>query len=261
MNLQRVWAVVLRHLYHFRRNIDRLSDCIYWPVMDLLVWGLSTLWLQNSAAQQSNVLLGMLTAIVFWQIVWRANYEVSINFLEETWSQNVVNLFSTPLTVAEWVAGVMVTGLLKVVLAIFVGLGASWLFYSLNILTVGYLLVPFLASLVLFGWTLGFLGTGLIVRFGRQIQSVAWMIGFVFAPLSAVYYPVEALPHWLQPLAYALPTTYIFEGMRGILAGGCMPLGMLLASFVLNLLYLAGAMLFFVRMFEYRRSVGLAKIE
>jgi ABC-2 type transport system permease protein len=251
----------MRHLYHFQRNLDRWSDAVYWPVMDLILWGLTTRWLQSSNQGASNLLLVMLTGIVFWQIVWRANYEISVNLLEETWSRNVVNLFATPLTLCEWIAGLMTVGILKVALGMTVGLLASWLLYSLNILSVGYLLLPFLASLVMFGWCLGFFAAGLILRFGRNVQTVAWMMGWLLAPLSAVYYPVAALPHWAQPLAYAIPTTYIFEGMRQVLAGGVMSYGMLGASFALNILYLAAMLYFFASMFEVRRGMGLQGLD
>lgn len=261
MKLHRIQAVVVRHLYNFKHNWDRVSDCVYWPIMDMLVWGLTTKWLQNSPDAPPNVLLIMLTAIVFWQIVWRANYEVAVNLLEETWQQNLVNLFSTPLKLSEWLAGVMVVGVIKVAFAIVIGFTASWVLYSLNILKVGYAMVPFLASLILFGWTLGFIASGLIVRFGRQIQAIAWMIGFLFAPLSAVYYPVSVLPPWLQTVAYWLPTTYVFEGMRGVLSAGSLSLSMLLKSFLLNVVYLTAALWFFAAMFRHRLNEGLARLE
>ena len=257
MDWQRVLAVVMRHLYYFRRNLERWSDAVYWPVMDLLLWGLTTQWLQTSGETPSNLLLMMLTGLVFWQIVWRANYEVSVNLLEEAWSQNVVNLFSTPLKISEWIAGLMLLGILKVMLGMAVGLLASWLLYSLNLLSVGYLLLPFLASLVIFGWCLGFLASALVLRFGRQIQSVAWMMGGLLMPFAAVFYPVSALPHWLQPLAYAIPATYVFEGMRQVLAGGAFSCGLLALSFALNLVYLAATLVFFAAMFEKRREMGL----
>ncbi len=261
MKLHRIEAVVMRHLYYFRRNWDRLSDAIYWPVMDLVLWGLTTVWLQQRDAAPPHLLMAMLTGIVFWQIVWRANYEVSVNLLEETWTQNVVNMFATPLRVSEWVLGVMVIGVLKVFVSLMVGFGAAWILYSANLLEVGPQLVPFLVMLVLFGWALGFAASGLIVGVGRQIQSVAWMMGFLFAPISAVYYPVSALPHWIQPFAWMVPTTWVFEGMRAVLRGEPLSWNVLVMSGLLNVLYLSAALWFFVVMFERRRTRGLGQLE
>ena len=261
MKMHCVLAVTYRHMYNFKRSLDRISDAVYWPLMDLIVWGLSTQWLAQTGNISSKTLLIMLTGIVFWQIVWRANYEVSVNLLEETWCGNTVNLFATPLTLSEWAAGVMLVGVLKVMVAIVVGLVGSWVLYSLNILEVGHMLIPFLVCLIMFGWALGFVASGLIIRFGRRIQTLAWTMGFLFAPLSAVYYPVSALPAWLQPAAWSLPTTYVFEGMRAVLSNGTIPAGMLAASFALNALYLSLAIAFFGVMFEQRRERGLHLLE
>lgn len=261
MKFHRIWAVVMRHLYYFRRNWDRISDSIYWPVMNLLVWGITANWLKNSPQAPSNVLLIMLTGVVFWQIVWRANYEISVNLLEETWTQNMVNMFASPLQPGEWAAGVMLVGVIKVIMSAVFGMAAAWVLYSMNILALGYLLIPFLVSLVLFGWSMGFLASGLVLYFGRRVQTFAWMMGFLFAPLSAVYYPVSALPLWTQKIAYLLPTTYVFEGMREVLSSGKLPAGMLSRSFGLNAICLTLAMTFFAIMFEKRKVEGLQKLE
>jgi ABC-2 type transport system permease protein len=261
MKLHRILAVTWRHMYSLRRNYDRLTDAIYWPVMDLIMWGLTTKWLATSGHLPSSLLLIMLTGIVFWQIVVRANQDICVSFLEETWSRNMINLFATSLTLSEWVAGVMLVGVLKIIMATVIGLGASWLLYSLNILEVGHLLLPFLVCLILFGWTLGLLASGLILGFGRQVQALAWTMAFLFAPLSAVYYPVSALPAILQPLAWTIPTTYVFEGMRIVLNQGAVSTQMLISSFVLNSVYLASATVFFVAMFERRRNKGLHMME
>lgn len=260
MNRSRISAIVMRHLYSFRRNFDRLSDSIYWPIMDLLVWGLTTVWLQNTTSTP-HLLFIMLTAIVFWQIVWRSNYEISVNLLEECWCRNVVNLFSTPLTVAEWVTGVMLVGVVKVILAMIVGVLASWALYSLNILTIGFALLPFTILLIMFGWIVGFIGAGVITRFGRQFQTIAWMMGFLFAPLSAVYYPVSVLPAWIQPAAYFLPATYVFEGMRKVVETGVIDWGMVARGAILNLCYLVLSLRFFMAMFEHRRKSGLQGLD
>ena len=140
----------------------------------------------------------VLTGVVFWQVVWRANYEISVNLLEEFWNQNLVNLFATPLTVWEWSVGLVVLGLLKNLLTLLVGAGAVWLLYRLNIFAVGWLILPFLFSLLISGWFMGFAASGVIIYYGRRLQSVAWMAGFALAPFSAVYYPVDVLPGWAQ---------------------------------------------------------------
>jgi ABC-2 type transport system permease protein len=261
MNLHRINAVIVRHLYLFPRTLERWAETIYWPIIDLVVWGLTSRWVETAGSEVPRLALILLTGVVFWQVVWRANYEISVNLLEEFWNQNLVNLFATPLTVGEWSVGLVILGLIKNVLTLLVGAGTVWLLYRLNIFAVGWLILPFLFSLLISGWFMGFAGAGVIIYYGRKVQSIAWIAGFALAPFSAVYYPVDVLPGWAQTVAYALPMTYIFEGMRDILHGAPMPLRDLLMSFGLNAAYLVASMLFFGWMFERSRNRGLGRLE
>jgi ABC-2 type transport system permease protein len=142
-----------------------------------------------------------------------------------------------------------------------VGAGAVWLLYRLNIFAVGWLILPFLFSLLISGWFMGFAASAVIIYYGRRLQSLAWMAGFALAPFSAVYYPVDVLPGWAQTIASVLPMTYVFEGMRKVLRGAPMPLYDLLVSFGLNILYLALTILFFGWMFERSRDRGLGRLD
>lgn len=259
INVQRVGAIVLRHLYNFRRNWDRVSDAVYWPVMDIILWGLSASWIAKCASNVSTITLALLTAVVFWQIVWRANYEVSVNLLEEMWSENLANLFATPLTPLEWVCGTMVLGIIKILASIVVGFVAVWLIYSLNIFEVGWMFIPYAVSLTLSGWFIGFMAAGLIIYFGQKIQTLAWSFGYILAPFSGVFYSIDTLPEWARYIAYCLPTSYVFEGMRAVLFKSEFRPELLLISFLLNFLYLAVFVWFFLFMFEKRRERGFQK--
>jgi ABC-2 type transport system permease protein len=261
MKLHRIDAVIMRHLYLFPRTLERWAETIYWPVIDLVVWGLTSKWVETAGSNVSQLALILLTGVVFWQVVWRANYEISVNLLEEFWNQNMVNLFATPLTVWEWSVGLVVLGLIKNVLTLAIGAGAVWVLYRLNIFAVGWLMLPFLFSLLISGWFMGFAGAGVIVYYGRKVQSIAWIAGFALAPFSAVYYPLEVLPGWARAIASTLPMTYIFEGMRKVLRGGPMPLQDLLVSFGLNFLYLALAIGFFAWMFDCSREKGFGRLD
>ena len=272
MKLHRIFAIVMRHLYLYSRSYDRLTDSIYWPVMDIVVWGITSRWIMQSQNTIPNLALMILTGLVFWQIVWRANYEISVNLLEEFWNQNLVNLFSTPLHVSEWIAAVMTLGFIKMLFTAAVGIIAVWLMYALNIFTVGWMIIPFFALLLMSGWFMGFLGAAFIIYYGQRVQTLAWTMGFLFAPFSAVYYPLESLPRWVQSIAQWLPTTYVFEGMRAILFAGdsgvagingsnTILIEMLMKSLVLNIVYLTLSLMFFVFMFRKSREKGLARLE
>ena len=259
MSLRRVVAMIMRHLYLFPRTLESWAESIYWPVMDLLIWGLTTRWLENTQKNVPFLALAVLTAVVFWQVVWRASYEISVNLLEEFWNQNLANLFSTPLNVREWAISLVALGMIKNVLTLVVGVGTVYLLYRLSIFSVGWMLPPFLFSLMMSGWFIGFTSAGLIVYYGRRLQGLAWMLGFLLAPFSAVFYPIEALPVWARYVAWALPMTHVFEGMRQILRGEATPWAALAISLALNVVYLAASIAFFAWMFDKSRERGLSR--
>ena len=163
----------------------------------------------------------MLTGVVFWQVVWRANYEISVNLLEEFWNQNLVNLFATPLSVWEWSVSLVALGLIKNLLTLLVGIGGVWLLYRLNIFEVGWMLLPFLFSLMMSGWFMGFTVAGadhLLRTHGSRASPGS--LGFALAPFSAVYYPVKVLPGWAQLISLRIADDlHLRRNARGILAG------------------------------------------
>lgn len=260
MSLSRIRGVFFRYYYSFWKGMLHLSDLFYWPFVDILLWGLTSLWMQRQGDLPQLPLI-LMTALIFWQVAWRGSSDISVNLLQEFWQRNLVNMFSTPLKISEWIAGVILLCLCKLCVSIIFGSLVVYLLYSLNIFGLGWIFLPFAAMLLMFGWTLGFLASGLIIYYGHQVEMFAWMIGFVFAPFSAVFYPVDVLPVWAQYVAWGLPTTYVFEGMRHLLNGEVLPFHYLWVSFVLNIIYLALMIIFFCSMFEKSREKGLARLE
>lgn len=260
MNRQRILGVFFRYFYVLRKGPQQLSDLFYWPLIDILLWGLTSIWIQKHNPV-SDLPLILLTGLIFWQVTWRGSVDVSVSLLQELWNRNLVNLFSTPLKVSEWMSGVLLLSFCKLVLTVLFGSLVVYLLYALNVFTIGWAFIPFAASLLLFGWTLGFLAASIIIYWGHQVEAFAWMIGFLFAPFSAVFYPVEILPYWAQVIAWSLPTTYIFEGMRHLLQGGQFPTYDFCMSLGLNFLYLASALLLFKTMFNKTLKKGLARLE
>lgn len=259
-SFQRVWAVMLRYLFSERRNVLRLTDALYWPFMDIMLWGFATTWMERQQVQLPHMVLIILTGLVLWQVVMRAHYEITITLMEEMWSRSFISLFATPLTVWEWVVGVMLNGLIKTIFVLFFGVGVVWMMYALNIFAVGWMLIPFVALLVVFGWVVGFLGASVIIYYGQKAQNLPWVMAFLFAPISGVYYPLEILPSWLQVIAYSLPIPYIFRGMRTVLLTGQIPVWDLVTSGILNIVYLVCSMSLFVYMFEKSRKHGLDRL-
>lgn len=260
MNRRRVWAVVIRHVYNFKHDFGRLTDSFYWPAIDIILWGLTSQYLMRGG-NLPNVLLMFLSAMVFWQIIWRAQYEVTVNFLEELWNQNLVNLLSSPLKMTEWVAGVLTLGVLKLIPTGLMMGGLSYWLYKVNLLSYGWWLVPLALNLVLMGWWAGIIVSGLLLRHGRAIQTLAWSAVVLLMPFCGVFYPVSILPSWAQVVARWVPGSYVFEGMREVIRTGNLPVNNLLIALGLNLSYMVLALVWFKISFEVSRKKGLQRLE
>lgn len=260
MSFKRVWGVFLRHYYMFFR-FEQIADLFFWPTIDIFLWGITFLWIQNSEKDLPHIALAVLSGLTYWLIVWRSNYEVGVNLLQEFWNRNLVNLFSTPLRLCEWVGGILLLSLGKASLVLLFASLLSYFLYSLNIFTAGWEFLPFIFSLFLTGWWTGFLVSGIIIYYGQRLQMLAWMLSYLFSPFSAIYYPLSALPNWAQGIGKALPTSYVFEAMRQLLNGGGFPYHDLWMSLILNAVYLGVSLAFFNAMFEKSRAKGLARLE
>ncbi len=260
MNFSHIRGVFLKYYYSLIKGPHQLSDLFYWPLIDILLWGLTSVWIQrqNDIPQLPLILM---TALIFWQVAWRGSIDISFNLLQELWHRNLVNLFSTPLKISEWIAGVLLICLSKLGVTICFGTLMVYLLYSLNILAIGWAFLPFAALLIIFGWSIGFLSAGLIVYWGHRMEMLAWMSAFAFAPFSAVFYPASSLPEWAQIVAWCLPTTYVFEGMRQVLTLRVIPWHYLQMSLILDILFLTLSVFFFRYMFEKSRAKGLARLE
>jgi ABC-2 type transport system permease protein len=235
---RRIGALVLRYLLLIRRDYSRVVDLIYWPLLDIAVWGLFTFFLWRTQLQIPSALAVLLGGAILWNVFLRAAQDVSVSFLDDVWARSVVTTFASPLTFGEFGASVMVVGLVKVAMSLAVMSLAAWGLYAFDLLVLGWALVPFAANLVLFGWTLGLVALAIIVRFGGRWQILAWSLPFAAMPLSCVFYPQAVLPPSLRAVAGALPATHVFEGMRAVLVEGHMPWERLVWATTLNLLYL-----------------------
>jgi len=257
MRLHRIAALLTRHLYLYRRSFPRLMEIIYWPFVDLVIWGFITLYL----AQYKNALPSFVTfflgALILWDVLFRAQQGITISFLEEVWSRNLMNLFASPLKPSEFLAATMLLSIGKVVAVSCVTVMAALLFYSFNVFVLGLSLVPFLLNLIVTGWCIGVLTTGLIMRYGQEVEVLAWGLVFLFQPISCVFYPMSVLPPWLQTIARVNPAAHVFEGMRAVITTGTFPGAELAWASGLNAVYLSGLILWFHMMFSVCKDKGL----
>ncbi len=259
MSWQRIQALVLRYTYLYARSVPRVTEIFFWPLMDLLVWGYVTLYLQRvgSVSTPANAFMFLLGAMIFWDILYRAQQGVTLSFLEDIWSRNLLNVFVAPVRVGEFVLATYLVGLVRIGVTIGVLAGLAYALYSFNIFSLGISLVPFFANLLLMGWALGMVTTALIMRWGQAAEALAWGVPFLIQPVAAVFYPLDVLPRWIQPIALAIPATHVFEGMRQVLRGEGVSAGSLTTAFVLNAIYLVATAFFFRYMFDVARRKGL----
>ena len=251
--LTRINGLVLRYLYLYRRSLARAGEIFFWPIMDLLVWGFVSAYINK----ENKVALFLLGSVIFWDVLYRSQQAITLSISEDIWVKNILNVFVSPVSIFELMVATCIMGIIKAVITAVVLGSLAFLLYAFNIVSIGILLLPFLISLLLFGWALGMVTMALILRFGKSAEALVWGIPFLIQPFSAVFYPVEVLPDWLQVVAYAMPSTYVFEGMREVLSnGGWLDLKILMTAFSLNILYLVIGAIFFGWMFSQVREKG-----
>jgi ABC-2 type transport system permease protein len=257
MKCHRIAAVFLRYFYIYRRSGTRLLETVYWPLLDLVLWGFVTIYLARYGGGLPRFVAFLLGALILWDILFRAQQGISVSFLEDVWARNFLNIFVSPLTTGEYLLALMLSSMLKILIAGAVLTFMARLLFSFNIFLIGVSLLPFLVLLIVLGWAIGLVTTAVILRFGQQAEVLAWGIALLFQPVSAVFYPVSVLPPFLQSVARFMPAARVFEGMRAVISTGEFPGRELLAALVLDAVYLAAALAFFFWMFRVVKRKGL----
>lgn len=256
ISLARIGAMVLRHIYLLRGSWPRILELIYWPLVQMLMWGFLQTWLlqqRGAAATTGGVLIG---SILLWDVLIRGQQGVSISFLEEMWSRNLANLFISPLRPGEFLAALMAMSVIRLIIGVVpVTLLAIW-FFGFNLWGLGLGLGAFFANLLLTAWAVGMLVSGLIIRNGLGAEGLAWTLMFLILPLCAVFYPVEVLPPALQWIAWSLPPTYVFEGFRALLVEQVFRADLMLWALALNAILFAIALIIFVKLVDSARDLG-----
>jgi ABC-2 type transport system permease protein len=257
----RVWAMLLRYLYILRSSWPRTLELLYWPTLQMLIWGFMSQFLRQNSSYVAQAFGVLLAAVMLWDLLFRSQLGLSISFLEEMWARNLAQLFVTPLRPYEWVLSLLAMSVIRVMIGVVPAALLAIPLYHYSIFAMGLPLLAFYVVLTAMGWALGLAICGGILRHGMGAESLAWTVIFALAPLSCVYYPVTTLPAWLQPVAWCLPSTYVFEGMRAVLFQGAFRTDYFLAAVGLDLLLLAvGAAIFSLAFRDARRRGALMQI-
>ena len=257
----RVWAMLLRYLYILRSSWPRTLELLYWPTLQMLIWGFMSQFLYQNSTYVARAFGVLLAAVMLWDLLFRSQLGLSISFLEEMWARNLGQLFVTPLRPYEWLLSLLAMSVIRVTIGMVPAMLLAIPLYHYSIFDMGLPLVAFLVVLMALGWALGLAICGGILRHGMGAESLAWTVIFALAPLSCVYYPVTILPGWLQPVAWALPSTHVFEGMRAVLFDHIFRMDYFLSAVALDLVYLAvGAAIFFIAFRDARRRGALLQM-
>ena len=223
LDRSRIRAVVDRQLYVQRRAPQKWFDIFVWPVVDTVIWGSIGLYVEQQGGAARSTTAYMISGVLLMHVMYQANVSMSTGFLEETWSRNLLNMLVTPLKEAEFLAALVVVGVMRLAVAMsFVTLAAFGL-YAFSVTSAGLGLIPVVAVLMLVGWTIALVVIGLILRFGSGAEILTWGILFIVVALSGAFYPLDALPAALQPVAAALPSAHAFEAARTLLDGDPLP--------------------------------------
>lgn len=255
-SLGRVGALVLRHVYILRSSLPRLLELAYWPTVQMVMWGFMTQFLAGQTSYVAQAFGVLLSAVLLWDVLFRGQLGLSISFLEEIWSRNLGHLFVSPLRPAEMATALMIMSLIRTLIGIVPASLLALYFFGFSVYSLGLYLVGFFFGLIAFGWAIGLAVSGLVMRYGMAMESLAWGVIFALMPISAVYYPVSVLPTWLQYLAWALPPAHVFEGMRAILVNGQARPDLLFSTLALDALYLGLGFLAWLGLFRGARQRG-----
>ncbi|MBV9954894.1 MAG: ABC transporter permease [Pseudolabrys sp.] len=253
---RRVRAMVRRNWYLLRSSWPRILDLMYWPMLQMITWGFLQLYVSQQAgffAQAGGVLIG---SVLLWDILFRGQLGFSISFLEEMYARNLGNIMMSPLRPVEFVAALMVMSLVRLMIGMIPVSLLAIAFFGFNVWSLGLALAVFFLNLILTSWSIGIFVAGLLLRNGLGAETLAWTFMFLMLPFTCVYYPVSVLPHWLQYVAWALPPTYVFEGMRALLTERVFRADLMIEAFIFNGVLFAAASFAFLRLLESARLHG-----
>jgi ABC-2 type transport system permease protein len=217
MKWSKIFALSLRHIYLIKGSFPRILDLIYWPTIQIFLWGFISKFFTMSSSFYENAVGVILSAAILYDFLFRSSISYNMMFLEEIWSRNFTNLFIAPIKLSEIIAALTFTAIFRTLIGLIPAALIAIPLFGVSIFKIGAPLVFLLLVLYIFGITLGLLVTSGLLRFGPSFENIAWASLFFLAPLGCIYYPLEILPTWLQVIAKLLPLVHIFEEMRNIL--------------------------------------------
>jgi ABC-2 type transport system permease protein len=247
MNPNKILALSLRHIYLIKGSFPRILDLIYWPTIQIFLWGFISKFFTLNSTFYENTVGVILSAAILYDFLFRSSISYNMMFLEEIWSRNFTNLFIAPIRLSEIIAALTFTAIFRTLIGLVPAALLAIPFFGVSILKIGTPLIFLLITLYVFGVTLGLLVTSGLIRFGPSFENIAWASLFFLAPLGCIYYPIEILPDWLQVIAKLLPLVHIFEEMRNILIYDIINYYQILKAILISTVYfIMGIIIFYL---------------
>ncbi len=256
MNFTRIYGLFLRHFYLISRSFPRILDLIYWPSIQITLWGFISNFFAEHSTYYSGAVGVILSCAILYDFLFRTSIGFNMLFLEEIWSRNFTNLFIAPMKINEIIISLVVTALIRALIGLVPAILLTSPLFGISLFELGFPLAFLFLSLYIFGITLGILVSAGLLRFGPSFENIAWSTMFLLAPFGCIYYPVEILPSIFQSIAYALPLVYIFEETRNILVSGEVDYKNIFNAIYFNIFYLILAISIFYYSFDKARDKG-----
>jgi ABC-2 type transport system permease protein len=253
MRWHKIYGLSLRHIYLIKSSFPRILDLIYWPTIQIFLWGFISKFFTINSAYYNNTVGVILTAAILYDFLFRSSISYNMMFLEEIWSRNFTNLFIAPIKISEIIAALTLTAIIRTSIGLIPAALLAIPLFGVSLFSLGPPLLLLLLSLYIFGITLGLLVTSGLLRFGPSFENIAWASLFFLAPLGCIYYPIDILPEWLQIISKTLPLVYIFEEMRNILINNSINYFQIYKAISISSLYfLLGVIVFYLSYYGAR---------
>jgi ABC-2 type transport system permease protein len=252
----RIGAMILRYWYLLISSWPRLLELIYWPALQVITWGFLQSYISQNAGFFSRAGGTLIGAVILWDILFRGQLGFSISFLEEMWARNLGNLMMSPLKPIEFLISLMIMSLIRLAIGVIPMTLLALFFFDFNFFGIGLPLIAFFCNLIFTSWSIGIFVSGLVLRNGLGAESIVWTLMFGILPLACIYYPVSVLPHWLQYVAWSLPPTYVFEGMRALLTDHVFRIDLMVEALLINVVLFIASFAIFLALLRSARRHG-----
>ena len=256
MSLTRIYGLFLRHFYLITRSFPRILDLVYWPTIQITLWGFISKFFATHTTYYNNSVCVILTCAILYDFLFRTSIGFNMLFLEEIWSRNFTNLFIAPMKIGEILTSLVITALIRSLIGLVPAILLTSPLFGISILDLGIFLFLLFLSLYIFGITLGILVSSGLLRFGPSFENIAWSTMFLLAPFGCIYYPIETLPEIFQKIAYVLPLVYIFEEARNILINQTVDIENIYNAFIWNVFYFSLSITLFYYSFNVAKNKG-----